>query len=144
MTPAERDNLLRFDGKQPGFYEVYFVEVQDSARESGLWVRYTLRSPVKGETPVAEVWAMYFDRKDPTKHCALKHAIPFTDAHIERARLFFSVADCQLTHSGCRGAIHKDGKSIEWDLTWEERSRFVHFDWNHSNACVRLAFQMGI
>jgi hypothetical protein len=128
VTPAERDNLLRFDGKQPGFYEVYFVEVQDAAHETGLWVRYTLRSPLRTTEPaVAEAWAVYFDRRDPKHNTALKHTIPFSDAHIERAHLLFSVAGCQLTHSGCRGAIEKDGNRIEWDLTWEERSRFVHF-----------------
>jgi hypothetical protein len=128
VSPAERDNLLRFDGKQPGFYEVYFIEVQDPAHDTGLWLRYTILSPAKGlGDPVAEVWAMHFDRRDPRKQVALKQSVPFSDAHIERARLFFSAADCQLTHSGSRGVIDKAGKRIEWDLTWDERSCFVHF-----------------
>jgi hypothetical protein len=132
MTPAERENLLRFDGKQPGFYEVYFVEAQDPECASGLWVRYTLRSPTSGvdpgrSGPVAEVWAMFFDRRDPTRNTALKQTIPFSDANVERARLFFSVAGCQLTHSGCRGQIERDGKRIAWDLSWEERTTLVHY-----------------
>jgi hypothetical protein len=127
VTPAERENLLRFDGKRPGFYEVYFIEVQDPSCTTGLWLRYTLRSPVRAGGPLAEVWAMYFDRRDPSHNIALKQTIPFEEANIERARLFFSVAGCQLTHSGCRGQIEKGSKRIAWDLSWGERTSLVHF-----------------
>lgn len=128
MLPAEEDNLLRWDGKTPGFYEVYFVEVQDAGRESGLWVRYTLRAPkAKGAEPIAEVWGMFFDRRDPSKSFALKQTVPFHLARVERERLFFSVAGCELTHSGCRGSIKKDGRELAWDLSWEEGPRLVHF-----------------
>lgn len=126
MTPAEADNLLRWDGKTPGFYEVYFVEVQDPEHRTGLWLRYTLRAPKKG-SPVAEVWAMFFDRRDASKSFALKQTVPFELARVERERLFFSVAGCELTHSGCRGAIEKDGRRLEWNLSWEESARLVHF-----------------
>lgn len=128
MSDAERDNLMRFDGQQLGFYEVYFIEVQDRAHQSGLWIRYTLRSPVKRDGgAIAEVWGMFFDRKDPARNIALKQSMLFAEAQLEHDRLFFSVAGCQLTHSGCRGRIERDGKLIEWDLAWEERSRLVHY-----------------
>lgn len=129
VTPSESDNLLRWDGKSAGFYEVYFVEVQDAAHNTGLWLRYTVRVPKKpnGVEPIAEVWGMYFDRRDPEKNFALKQTVPFALARIERERLFFSAAGCELTHSGCRGAIAKDGKQLEWDLAWDESPRLVHF-----------------
>ncbi|MCK6546866.1 hypothetical protein L6R52_13540 [Myxococcota bacterium] len=128
MLAAEHDNLLRFDGQRRGFYEVYFIEVQDAAHETGLWIRYTLRSPRKHVLePVAEVWAMYFDRLDPSKNLALKHTVPFSVARAERDRLHLSIAGCELSHSGCRGAIERDGRRIEWDLTWDDGVRLVHF-----------------
>ena len=45
---------------------------------------------------------MFFDRRDPTKNAALKHSASFSDLRFERAHLFFSLAGCQLTHSGSR------------------------------------------
>jgi hypothetical protein len=138
VSEAERDNQMRFDGKRTGFYEVYFIEVQDRTHRSGLWLRYTLRAPSKTDQPsVAEVWSMFFDRTDPAKNMALKQSIPFRDASVEHAHLFFGIAGCQLTHSGCRGRIERDGRRIEWDLTWEERTRLVHFPYE---AMYRGAF----
>jgi hypothetical protein len=127
VSPAERDNLTRFDGKRRGFYEVYFIEVQDAAQSTGLWVRYTLRAPIDGSEPVAEVWGMYFDRRTPSKKLALKQTVPYSMARVARDRLHFAVAGCELTHSGCHGAIEKDGKRLSWDLQWDEGPRLVHF-----------------
>jgi hypothetical protein len=70
---------------------------------------------------------MFFDRRDPKKNFALKQTVPFALARVERERLLFSVAGCELTHSGCRGSIAKDGKKVEWDLSWDEGPRLVHF-----------------
>lgn len=127
MTPAERANRVRFRG-QRGFYEVYFVEVQDRALETGLWLRYTLRSPTRAsEDPIAEVWAMHFHRREPEKKLALKATVPFDLARIERERLLFSIAGCELTHAGCRGALERDGRRLSWDLAWEEGSTLLHF-----------------
>lgn len=128
LSPAERDNLPKFDGKRRGFYEVYFIEVQDRAKTSGLWIRYTLRSPINPrDEPVAEVWGMYFDRAAPKRSFAVKQSVPFAMATLERERLWFSVAGCELTHSGCRGVIEKDGKRLAWDLTWDSGPSLVHF-----------------
>jgi hypothetical protein len=132
VQPGEAENLTRFDGARPGFYEVYFVEVQDPALSTGLWVRYTLRSPLKSSGngaggPVAELWAMYFDRRDPTKSHALKRTVPFGEAEIGRDRFSFKIGAARLDQTGCKGEIEQGGRRIAWDLEWGEDKCLTHF-----------------
>ena len=70
MTPAEQANLPRARGQAGPHYEVWFIEVQDTARKTGLWLRYTLRIPAHGGA-VAQVWATYYDRADPARSFGL-------------------------------------------------------------------------
>jgi hypothetical protein len=125
MTPAELDNRPRFDGHS-GTYELYQVEVQDSLRETGFCVRYGVRAPRTG-TRVAEVWASGFDRRDPSRAVTLKQSVPLELSRFERERLMVAIAGCELTHSGCRGEIKHGDQRLEWDLTWCEGDRLVHF-----------------
>lgn len=119
MTPAEAANLTRFDGERAGFYEVYFVEVQDPDNHSGLWVRYTLCSPTKGvEHAVAELWGMYFDRRDPSKNMALKKTVPLSSTSIGRHEFRFQIEDAEINQTGCRGKLVGGDKTLEWDLKW--------------------------
>ena len=128
MHPAEEANITRFDGRKEGFYEVYFIEVQDADCASGLWVRYTLHSPKRGDgPPVAELWAMYFDREDPTKRRALKKTVPFKEARVGTDRFSLCFADAELTQTGCRGAIGEGDDRIEWDLTWGQDKLLIHY-----------------
>ena len=120
MTPAEAANLPRFDGRR-GFYEVYFLELEDSAKSTGLWLRYTLRSPKDPSEPaVAEVWAIVFDRQDPSRSFGLKDATPLGSAHLAKDRFQFQLRGAEIHHYGCRGAIEKNGRSVRWDLSWSE------------------------
>ncbi len=120
VTPSEAANLTRFDGTRSGFYEVYFVEVQDPEHHSGLWVRYTLCSPTSGvENAVAELWGMYFDRRDPSKNMAIKETIPLSTATIGRDRFSFQLGDNgEINKDGCRGKLEDGDKVLEWDLSW--------------------------
>lgn len=126
MTPAEAANLPRFDGRQAPFYEVWFVEVQDAAHDTGLWLRYTLSSPAGGPA-VAELWAMYFDRRDPSRSFGQKRTIPLAEAQLSRERFRFQIGGAELFHYGCRGEIGEDSRRIRWDLSWSEDRLLLHY-----------------
>jgi hypothetical protein len=120
--------LSRFVPGRAGFYEVYFVEVQDAEAHTGLWVRYTLRSPTTGpEGGGASLWAMFFDRRDPSKSYGLKRTVPIAAAEIGTDRFRFALDGGEISSSGCRGKIEQDGRKIEWDLSWGEDKNVMPF-----------------
>lgn len=124
MTPAEAANLPRFDGRAP-FYEVWFVEAQDVDHKSGLWLRWTLSAPIGGQ-PIAELWGIFFDRRDPSKTFGLKKTVPFGEAHLSRERFQVVIAGAELTQYGCRGSLG----DLSWDLTWSEDQLLVHYPYD--------------
>jgi len=120
--------MPRFRGGQSGFFEVWFVEVQDDLQETGLWLRYTLRSPERGHGPkVAEIWAMHFDRGDPRKSFGLKRTVPFAANQLEQNRFELKIGDTSIDHLGCRGRIEDQGRSIGWDFKWTDGELLMHF-----------------
>lgn len=125
VTPAERANLPRYSGQAP-FYEVWFAEVQDAARDSALWLRYTLAAP-SSVPPIAEVWGMYFDRRVPVRSQALKTTVQLEQAHIARDRLHLTIAGAELTHYGCRGELSHGAQRLSWDLSWSEDRLLEHY-----------------
>ena len=40
-------NVLQWDGG-PGHYEVYYLSATDARSGTGLWIRYTMCSPLQG------------------------------------------------------------------------------------------------
>src|SRR5262249_16882666 len=95
---------------------------------TGLWIRYTIRSPVSGASDaVAELWAMFFDRDDKAKSFALKKTVPWASARAGRDRFSMEVSGAVLTHSGAKGAIACGDRKIEGDLTWGEDKLLLHF-----------------
>lgn len=127
MTPAEAANLPRYPAGGAGFYEVWFVEVQDILRETGLWLRYTLRAPRPGGgEPVAEVWAMFYDRAHPQENFGLKRTAPLSAAHLARDRFHFALGEASIDHYGCRGTLEDGGRRLAWDLSWSEDELLHH------------------
>lgn len=130
LSPAERDNLLRWDGRQAGFYEVYYLKVNDPASQVGFWLRYTLTAPRSGE-PRAEIWGVRFDPSAP-------HPVGFKDTHApwrpgaSGGRFRFAVGENVLTHDSAIGFAGPSETGMHWSLTWEpnERSvRYYGYDW---------------
>jgi hypothetical protein len=76
-------NALRFDPtKRKGHLESYFLKANDPTGERALWVRGTIFcSTREPDRPVAEGWAIAFDRRGQTpRHVAVKHVVPYADA----------------------------------------------------------------
>lgn len=129
VLPAEAANMPRYRPGRTGFYEVWFVELQDDRQETALWLRFGLRAPADPQGPeLAELWAMVYDRNDPRKSFGLKRSIPLAQAKLGDARFELAVGEASIDHKGCRGRIDDAGRSIEWDLRWEQEGELIlHF-----------------
>ena len=126
MTPAEQANLPRARGQAGPHYEVWFIEVQDTARKTGLWLRYTLRIPAHGGA-VAQVWATYYDRADPARSFGLVRTAPLSELHLGQERFLFALGDARLDQYGCRGLLDDGTHKLKWDLSWAEDMLVEHF-----------------
>jgi hypothetical protein len=114
---AEKDNMVVWDGEKKGFYEVYFFKANHLRSGTAFWIRYTLLSPVAGD-PVAELWAIFFDSRDPSNNAAFKQTFPASAAKIDRGRFNFCIRDSVIHHSGARGSISDKSGKISWDLSF--------------------------
>ncbi len=129
MKPSERDNVTLWDGRQRGFYEVYYLKVNHLDSHTALWARYTLLAPrQRSSKPVAELWVVFFDRNDPARNLALKRTFPVTRATIGRHPFLLRIADAELRHGHAVGGLAGDGNVITWELDWEPAAEtFAHF-----------------
>jgi hypothetical protein len=130
ISPAERDNFLRWDGRKAGFYEVYYLKVNDPASRIGFWLRYTLTAPQAGQ-PRAEVWGVMFDPERP-------HPVGFKDTHpvwklgLHGDRFRFPIGESVLTHDSAIGFVGPSETGMQWSLTWEPNEtsvRYYGYEW---------------
>jgi hypothetical protein len=116
---TEADNLLTWDGRQTGHYEVYYLTCNHLESRTGYWIRYTLEAPLLGHgQPYAQLWFAFFDARDPSKGFALNQRFPIDRFRAERAPFALHIGDALLGHDRMRGAIAGDGHSARWDLGW--------------------------
>ena len=126
VTEAEAANVTRWDGR-PGHYEVYYIKFNHLSTSTGFWIRYTLLAPVSGG-PVAELWAIFFDSKDPSNNRAVKNTFPLSEAEIKRDSFSFRINNAILSQTRAKGGITGKEGSITWDLAFEPVFRvFRHF-----------------
>jgi len=126
----ESDNLTRWTRDQRGHYEVYYLKFNDAKHHRAYWLRYTLSAPASTkEKPVAEVWAIAFDAKDPSRNYAHKRTWPIEALEFGVNRFFFDIDGQRLGHDGCTGQLGNGDNRIAWDITFEPdpRPTFRHF-----------------
>lgn len=120
LSPREKSNITRWNGRQSPFYEVYFLKWSDPAQSAAGWVRYTLlASP--NHPPEASVWAMFYDAKDPSKNAALKSTFPIHDVRIEREFFYVGAGKNAIYDDGCRGELTDGKQRASWELKFEEK-----------------------
>lgn len=118
----EQDNVLIWDGKKRGLYEVYYLKWNDFKSKTAYWIRYTLTSPLAnvGE-PYCELWGMFFDWADPSKNFAVKSRFPIDVLSWETDRFLVNIDNARLSQNGCHGKISdpKTGHAITWNLQFD-------------------------
>ncbi|MBM4319573.1 MAG: hypothetical protein FJ125_06360 [Deltaproteobacteria bacterium] len=120
---AEQDNRPVWDGHRRGHYEVWYLKLNLVEQQLAFWLRYTITAPRQhlGD-PVAELWAIAFDGRDPGRHEAYKEGFAPSPASLadEHDRRILRVGAAELTHDGCRGSLGDGGlaRGISWELAF--------------------------
>jgi hypothetical protein len=104
-------NVLQWDGG-PGHYEVYYLSATDADSGVGLWIRYTMRSPLTG-TGECSLWFMAMDRDG--SRFARKATYPIDALMAEPEPFRLNLAGADLTDRGMAGAF----ADVAWELLWE-------------------------
>ena len=109
-------NGLRFDpAASRGHVESWFWKLNDPVGRRALWLKATILAG-PGRQPVAEGWAIAFDRDEG--HVAAKQRVPFDSADFARDALDIRVADARFEPGKTRGVLRANGHEIEWDLAF--------------------------
>jgi hypothetical protein len=127
MDQKERDNLLCWDGKKRGFFEVYFLKFNDILTRTAGWLRYTLTSPLRGD-PYCELWGIFFDVAEPGRNFAVKERFPIARLTREKNRFALRIGEAALSQNACSGSIHDSarGHSLSWDLQFDSAGASLH------------------
>jgi len=129
LSARDADNLLRWDGARRGFYEVYYLKLNDPGSRTAAWIRYTLTSPLPaaGE-PYCELWGVFFDAADPSRTLALKTRYGIDRLGWERDRFEVRVGEARLGPDFVRGSLSGTGGDgeLSWDLRFSSDSPPLH------------------
>jgi hypothetical protein len=106
-----------------GTYEAWYVTVNDPEHRRGYWIRYTTLNPLRpgGEDAHAALWAIAFDRDDPTANWAAKVKFPLRALRVESRPFRVRIKGAHLDREGCSGEVHSVRGSARWELRWESR-----------------------
>ena len=119
IQQKEKENILRWDGRKSGFYEVYYLKWNDPKSRTAAWIRYTLTSPsLKSIKPYCELWGIFFNTDDTSKNFAIKKRFPIYDLSWSTDKFHINIKDAVLEMDHCTGALKdkKLGNSLKWDL----------------------------
>jgi hypothetical protein len=110
------------------------MKANDPARpERAFWLKFTLLVPPKGGPgkPLAEVWAIRFDREHG--HRAGKASFAASDATMSGDGLAFRVGDCGVLPGRTWGALGEGEGRIAWDLRLEHAGQEPVFLFPYTN-----------
>jgi len=128
VLSRDEANAPRFSGG--GHYESWFLRANDpDDGRHALWIRYTIFSPkngahsehgeAQGEQGPAqgELWAAYFDARDPTAPIAWAHKknVPIADCTFAGSPLAIDIAGSRLSESAAQGSF----EGAAWDLRFD-------------------------
>lgn len=95
--------------------ESWFFKANDPTGRRALWLKTTvLARKAKGVAPVAEAWAIAFDREKG--HVATKTTVPLSSARFAHGTLDVEVDGCTLSLGRARGALATGWRRLAWDL----------------------------
>ena len=130
LSRKEQDNILRWDGKKTGHYEVYYMKWNDFASRMAYWIRYTMTSPApQVGAPYCELWGTFFDASEPGKNFALKNRFPIEKLSWDKDKFGIRIAGAELAMNACHGKIADEakGNSLEWEVSFDSPDKtFYH------------------
>lgn len=108
-------NAVRYAPGNDQHVESYFLKLNDAEGRRALWLKTTILAR-PAEAPVAEAWAIAFDRREG--HRAAKQVMPFADARFGTDGLDVQVGEVVVKDGKTRGVVESRGTRIAWDLAF--------------------------
>lgn len=106
---------LQYEPSSRGHVESWFFKANDPTGRRALLVQGTvLAREAKGVAPVAEAWAVAFDRDKG--HVATKTTVPLSRARFAHGTLDVEIDGCSLSLGRARGALATGWRRLAWDL----------------------------
>lgn len=124
-----KKNAIIWDGKREGFYEAFYIQVNDPVSGMAWWFRYSVVVPREGRgLPYAALWAVQYDQSGARGPVAMKHIYPVSHYRFEKDRFILYIEDGFLTNSHSTGKIKHGDRALEWDIQWTPVSNnFIHY-----------------
>jgi hypothetical protein len=123
------DNLCRWKQQSAGHYEVWFLTLNQRARQRGFWFRYAIAAPKLAHSAFdncAELWAVFFDRNRPEKNFGIVRQYPIDTFGCETERFNLHIEDALLSSTEARGQVANDEHSISWNLRFTPNAATYH------------------
>jgi hypothetical protein len=130
FTTDGTENRMRWDRHSTGFMEVWYCTLNHAESGTGIWLRYTLTSPLPhaGE-PYCELWGCVFGAGGVPSFAA-KTRYPIDRLGAPNGRddgALVRIGDAWLSENHLEGAISSEGRSLSWSLDFEPADRcFQH------------------
>jgi hypothetical protein len=119
--PIRDWNAVRFDPVgRGGHVESYFLKLNDPEGRRALWLKATILARLGDAAPVAEAWAIAFDRAG--ENAGAKQVLPFERARFSRDHLDVRVADLAISPGKIEGSVASGGRRIEVALAFTTTS----------------------
>ncbi len=128
LKPSERkvevktqqllDESIRFTRDKVDFSEAYYVLWTDPKTNQSMVVRYVLHNGILEEYRMAEVWCLFYNRKDSTQQIAVRQRFPLGKAIIENTEeIRLRIGPCGYGDHRAWGQVHAvDGTIVSWDF----------------------------
>lgn len=124
FTQDGTENRMRWDRRSPGFMEVWYSTVTHRESGCGVWLRYTLTAPDRGD-PFCELWGFVFDPTGKLSFAAKdRHPIDaLGSANGRDDGALVRIGDAWLSETGMNGRLERDGRDLVWSLNIEPSPR---------------------
>jgi hypothetical protein len=127
-----------------GTYEAWYVTVSDHGR--GFWIRYTTFRPAAGvpTEPHSALWALAFDRNDPSANWAAKALFPLKELRVESRPFRVRLNGAVLSSDGSSGELTAERGTARWDLHWtssEPPFPFLRPRWQALSSVANIGAQ---
>lgn len=111
-------NALQWDGRTPGHYEAYTLNLVDPSNDTGWWLRYGIDAPMNGEDR-SSLWGAHFSADEAPRRFALKTDFDIRSFATQSDGFHIRVSKAELARKMAKGGLRnprKDGHALRWNL----------------------------
>lgn len=139
FTNQGTENRMHWDRTARGFMEVWYATAIHRASRTGVWLRYTLISPIASD-PYCELWGFLFD-PDRKLNFASKKRYPIDSLGSANGRddgALVRIGAAWLSETHLEGAVDDGERELSWSLDLDPADRcFQHLPARLRNRAER-------